>query len=212
MHEVPQARRPEGADRERQEGDLRGRARRARRTTIDRRWSVGSKKTTAVLLARRRSTDPPPDRGESPAWQSAGSASRRPAIHRLLPTIYRLREAERARWRDDSARSWSTWATSTRRPSGRCWRSRSAPAPSCSARWRCAWALVKEDQVLKALGEQLGMKVVKLADVTIPAELTELVNERWRRPTRSCRSRRTRRTRASRWRWPSRRTPRRWTA
>ena len=37
--------------------------------------------------------------------------------------------------------------------------------------------LVKEDQVMKALGEQLGMKVVKLADVTIPAELTELVNE-----------------------------------
>src|SRR3954463_10275410 len=37
--------------------------------------------------------------------------------------------------------------------------------------------LVNEEQVLKALGEQLGMKVVKLADVTIPAELTELVNE-----------------------------------
>jgi len=37
--------------------------------------------------------------------------------------------------------------------------------------------LVKEDQVLKALGEQLGMKMVKLADITIPAELTELVNE-----------------------------------
>src|SRR5215469_3260564 len=37
--------------------------------------------------------------------------------------------------------------------------------------------LVKEDQVLKALGEQLGMKVIKLADVTIPGELTELVNE-----------------------------------
>src|SRR5262245_12345842 len=37
--------------------------------------------------------------------------------------------------------------------------------------------LVKEDQVLKALGEQLGMKVVKLADTTIPAEMTELVNE-----------------------------------
>ncbi len=37
--------------------------------------------------------------------------------------------------------------------------------------------LVKEEQVLKALGEQLGMKVLKLADVTIPAELTELVNE-----------------------------------
>ena len=37
--------------------------------------------------------------------------------------------------------------------------------------------IVKEDQVLKALGEQLGMKVVKLADVTIPAELTEVVNE-----------------------------------
>ncbi len=37
--------------------------------------------------------------------------------------------------------------------------------------------LVNEDQVLKALGEQLGMKVIKLADVTIPSELTELVNE-----------------------------------
>ncbi|MFO0889271.1 MAG: ATPase, T2SS/T4P/T4SS family [Isosphaeraceae bacterium] len=37
--------------------------------------------------------------------------------------------------------------------------------------------LVKEEQVLKALGEQLGMKVVKLADTTIPAEMTELVNE-----------------------------------
>ncbi|QEH38161.1 Type II/IV secretion system protein [Aquisphaera giovannonii] len=37
--------------------------------------------------------------------------------------------------------------------------------------------LVKEEQVLKALGEQLGMKVMKLADTTIPAEMTELVNE-----------------------------------
>ncbi|MGC8641681.1 MAG: GspE/PulE family protein, partial [Isosphaeraceae bacterium] len=37
--------------------------------------------------------------------------------------------------------------------------------------------LVKEDQVLKALGEQLGMKVMKLADVTIPGEMTELVGE-----------------------------------
>ena len=37
--------------------------------------------------------------------------------------------------------------------------------------------LVKEDQVMKALGEQLGMKVVKLADITIPGEMTELVNE-----------------------------------
>src|SRR5271156_4547051 len=37
--------------------------------------------------------------------------------------------------------------------------------------------VVKEDQVLKALGEQLGMKVMRLADVTIPAELTEVVNE-----------------------------------
>ncbi|MFI5460503.1 MAG: GspE/PulE family protein [Isosphaerales bacterium] len=37
--------------------------------------------------------------------------------------------------------------------------------------------VVKEDQVLKALGEQLGMKVIKLADITIPGELTELVNE-----------------------------------
>ncbi len=37
--------------------------------------------------------------------------------------------------------------------------------------------LAKEDHVLKALGEQLGMKVAKLADTTIPAELTELVTE-----------------------------------
>jgi type IV pilus assembly protein PilB len=37
--------------------------------------------------------------------------------------------------------------------------------------------LVKEDQVLRALGEQLGMKMIKLADVTIPSEMTELVNE-----------------------------------
>jgi type IV pilus assembly protein PilB len=37
--------------------------------------------------------------------------------------------------------------------------------------------LVREDQMLKALGEQLGMKVQKLEGVTIPAELTELVNE-----------------------------------
>ena len=37
--------------------------------------------------------------------------------------------------------------------------------------------LAKEDQVLKALGEQLGMKVIKLNDITIPAELTELVSE-----------------------------------
>ncbi|MGD0039758.1 MAG: ATPase, T2SS/T4P/T4SS family, partial [Isosphaeraceae bacterium] len=37
--------------------------------------------------------------------------------------------------------------------------------------------LAKEEQVLKALGEQLGMKVVKLNDITIPAEMTELVGE-----------------------------------
>ena len=37
--------------------------------------------------------------------------------------------------------------------------------------------LVKEEHVLKALGEQLGMKVIKLSETTIPAELTELVNE-----------------------------------
>jgi len=37
--------------------------------------------------------------------------------------------------------------------------------------------LVKEEHVLKALGEQLGMKVIKLAETTIPSELTELVNE-----------------------------------
>jgi len=36
---------------------------------------------------------------------------------------------------------------------------------------------VTEDQVLKALGEQLGMKVVKLNDLTIPAEALEAVNE-----------------------------------
>ena len=37
--------------------------------------------------------------------------------------------------------------------------------------------LAKEDQVLRALGEQLGMKVIKLNDITIPAEMTELVGE-----------------------------------
>src|SRR6516225_1576184 len=37
--------------------------------------------------------------------------------------------------------------------------------------------VVKEDQVLKALAEQLGMKVIKLADVTIPSEMIDLVNE-----------------------------------
>ena len=36
---------------------------------------------------------------------------------------------------------------------------------------------VTEDQVLRALGEQFGMKVVRLADLTIPPEATELVNE-----------------------------------
>jgi type IV pilus assembly protein PilB len=37
--------------------------------------------------------------------------------------------------------------------------------------------LAREDQVLKALGEQLGMKVMKLENTTIPSEMTELVNE-----------------------------------
>ena len=37
--------------------------------------------------------------------------------------------------------------------------------------------LVTEDQVMKALGEQLGMKVVKLGDLTIPSEALEAVNE-----------------------------------
>ena len=37
--------------------------------------------------------------------------------------------------------------------------------------------LAKEEQVLKALGEQLGMKVINLNDITIPAEMTELVGE-----------------------------------
>jgi type IV pilus assembly protein PilB len=37
--------------------------------------------------------------------------------------------------------------------------------------------VVKEEQVLRALGEQLGMKVVKLSDITIPAEMVDLVNE-----------------------------------
>jgi type IV pilus assembly protein PilB len=37
--------------------------------------------------------------------------------------------------------------------------------------------LVTEDQVLKALGEQFGMKVVRLGDMAIPAELTDMVNE-----------------------------------
>src|SRR3954463_230090 len=37
--------------------------------------------------------------------------------------------------------------------------------------------VVTEDQVLKALGEQLGMKLVRLGDMTIPSDLMELVNE-----------------------------------
>ncbi len=37
--------------------------------------------------------------------------------------------------------------------------------------------LTREDQVLKALGEQLGMKVMKLENTTIPSELTDLINE-----------------------------------
>ncbi len=37
--------------------------------------------------------------------------------------------------------------------------------------------LVNEEQVLKALGEQLGMKVVKLGEMTLPSELTDAVNE-----------------------------------
>jgi len=37
--------------------------------------------------------------------------------------------------------------------------------------------MVNEDQVLKALGEQLGMKVVKLGELSLPPEVTELVNE-----------------------------------
>ncbi|HWE38022.1 MAG TPA: ATPase, T2SS/T4P/T4SS family [Isosphaeraceae bacterium] len=37
--------------------------------------------------------------------------------------------------------------------------------------------VVKPDQVLRALGEQLGMKVVKLAEVTFPPEAIEAVNE-----------------------------------
>src|SRR5262249_19278542 len=37
--------------------------------------------------------------------------------------------------------------------------------------------VVKEAHVLKARGEQLGMKVRKLEGVTIPSELTDLINE-----------------------------------
>ncbi len=37
--------------------------------------------------------------------------------------------------------------------------------------------LVTEDKVLKALGEQLGMKVVKLGDLTIPTEVVDMVDE-----------------------------------
>jgi type IV pilus assembly protein PilB len=37
--------------------------------------------------------------------------------------------------------------------------------------------LVSEEQVLKALSEQLGMKVIKLAELTIPQEAIEQVNE-----------------------------------
>src|SRR5262249_10521149 len=37
--------------------------------------------------------------------------------------------------------------------------------------------LASEDQVMKALAEQLGMKLVKLSDMTIPTEVVDQVNE-----------------------------------
>ncbi|MEW4568747.1 ATPase, T2SS/T4P/T4SS family [Tautonia sp. JC769] len=37
--------------------------------------------------------------------------------------------------------------------------------------------LVREEQVLRALGEQLGMKVIKLSDTTVPPEVVETVNQ-----------------------------------
>jgi type IV pilus assembly protein PilB len=37
--------------------------------------------------------------------------------------------------------------------------------------------VVTEDQVLKALGEQFSLKVVRLGDMAIPTELTDMVNE-----------------------------------
>ena len=37
--------------------------------------------------------------------------------------------------------------------------------------------LVKEDQVLKAIAEQLGMKLVRLADMAIPPDALEAINE-----------------------------------
>ena len=88
-----------------------------------------------------------------------------------------------------------------------------APAASCSARSPSGSGLVNEDQVLKALGEQLGMKVVKLADTTIPAEADRAGQRDDGHGVQGrAVSHRARRTRASRWRWPSRRTRRRSTA
>ena len=40
-----------------------------------------------------------------------------------------------------------------------------------------ALGIVTEDQVMKALSEQLGMKIVRLADMTIPQEAIDQVNE-----------------------------------
>jgi type IV pilus assembly protein PilB len=37
--------------------------------------------------------------------------------------------------------------------------------------------LVREEHVLRALGEQLGMKVIKLSDTTVPPEVIETVNQ-----------------------------------
>jgi len=68
-------------------------------------------------------------------------------------------------------------AISTRRSSGTSLRSRSGPKSELLGKVAVRMGVLKEEQVLKALGEQLGMKVIKLSETTIPAELTELVNE-----------------------------------
>ena len=50
-------------------------------------------------------------------------------------------------------------------------------ARNSSARWPSASGRSPRTRSLRALGEQYGMKVVRLADLSIPPEATELVNE-----------------------------------
>ncbi|WZO97194.1 ATPase, T2SS/T4P/T4SS family [Isosphaeraceae bacterium EP7] len=52
-----------------------------------------------------------------------------------------------------------------------------SPAQELFGKVAIRMGLVTEEQVLKALAEQFGMKIVRLADMTIPSDLVDVVNE-----------------------------------